>query len=212
MDRYLVISSDCHAGLTPKSYRDYLDPQYREKFDEQLAIRQAALETAGRSLEMAEESAKWAEGKSSGLSGAWDHDKRIEVIDADGVAGEVLFPVGLTEQNSPPFGDDLGMVISRIGERSGGVFHKGDELVRITDVELDTEYEEGTRFHKALRASLKLSDGTAHTLEGTVTGFIPLRNRRSGKNTAIGEGMTEYVLDGDRVGYGLSEYLDQPED
>ena len=28
----------------------------------------------------------------------------------------------------------------------------------------------------------------------------------------IGEGMTEYTLDGELVGYGLSEYLDQPED
>ncbi len=34
----------------------------------------------------------------------------------------------------------------------------------------------------------------------------------SGATTHIGEGMTEYVLDGERVGYGLSEYLDQPED
>ncbi len=59
---------------------------------------------------------------------------------------------------------------------------------------------------------MKLQDGTAHNLTGTVKGFIPLRNRRSGSNTAIGEGMTEYVLDGDRVGYGLSEYLDQPEE
>jgi hypothetical protein len=110
------------------------------------------------------------------------------------------------------FGDDLGMVISRVGERVGGVFHRGDELLRITELDLDTDYEPGTRFHTALRAKLKLSDGTAHNLTGTVKGFIPLRNRRSGANTTIGEGMTEYVLDGDRVGYGLSEYLDQPEE
>ena len=42
-----------------------------------------------------------------------------------------------------------------------------------------------------------------------MTGFIPLRNRRSGMFTHIGEGMTEYTLDGERLGYGLSEYLDQ---
>jgi hypothetical protein len=110
------------------------------------------------------------------------------------------------------FGDDLGMVVSRVGERDGGVFHKGDELIRINELELETEYEPGTRFHKGLRANLKLADGSAHELVGEVKGFIPLRNRRSGKNTAIGEGMTEYTLDGERVGYGLSEYLDQPED
>ena len=107
------------------------------------------------------------------------------------------------------FGDDLGMLVSIVGERVGGVIHKGEELVRITDVKLETEYEPGTNYHKALRAKLTLQDGTVHALEGSVKGFIPLRNRRAGQNTHIGEGMTEYTLDGKRVGYGLSEYLDQ---
>ena len=79
------------------------------------------------------------------------------------------------------------------------------------DLKLETEYEPGTRFHKSLRADLELADGTSHVLTGTVKGFIPLRNRRAGANTSIGEGMTEYLLDGERIGYGLSEYLDQPE-
>jgi hypothetical protein len=42
-------------------------------------------------------------------------------------------------------------------------------------------------------------------------GYIPLRNRRGGQNTHVGEGMTRYTLDDGRVGYGLSEYLTQPE-
>ena len=33
MSRLLVISADCHAGLPPERYRDYVDPQYREVFD-----------------------------------------------------------------------------------------------------------------------------------------------------------------------------------
>ncbi|MBW2271153.1 MAG: amidohydrolase, partial [Deltaproteobacteria bacterium] len=33
MDRHLVISSDCHAGLLPGGYREYLDPEFREAFD-----------------------------------------------------------------------------------------------------------------------------------------------------------------------------------
>jgi hypothetical protein len=109
------------------------------------------------------------------------------------------------------YGDDLGMVISVIGGRPAGVFHKGEQLHRITEVDLETDYEAETRFHKALRARVRLDDGTEHRVEGRVVGFIPLRNRRAGMNTTIGEGMTEYVLDGSRVGYGLSEYLDQPE-
>jgi hypothetical protein len=107
------------------------------------------------------------------------------------------------------FGDDLGMVISIVGDRVGGVFHKGDELLRITAVELDTDYEPGSRYHKALRANVTLSDGAKHRIEGHVRGFIPLRNRRAGQNTHIGEGMTEYKIDGQRTGFGLSEYLDQ---
>jgi hypothetical protein len=43
-----------------------------------------------------------------------------------------------------------------------------------------------------------------------VTGFIPLRNRREGRTTHIGEGMTRWRI-GDKVGYGLSEFLKQVE-
>jgi len=107
------------------------------------------------------------------------------------------------------YGDDMGMVISVVGDHVGGVFHKGQEIIQIKDVKLDTGYEGNTNYHKTLKAELTLANGEKHTVEGTVKGFIPLRNRRAGMFTHIGEGMTEYILDGKRVGYGLSEYLDQ---
>ena len=107
------------------------------------------------------------------------------------------------------YGDDLGMVISVVGDAKGGVFHRGQELLKITDIELDTSYQGNTPYHEALKAVVTLENGEQHTVEGKVKGFIPLRNRRGGMFTHIGEGMTEYTLDGDRVGYGLSEYLDQ---
>ena len=111
------------------------------------------------------------------------------------------------------FGDDLGMVVNTNGEgEGGGLFHEGEEIVRIAKAKVETDYEPGTRFHRALRAQLSLEDGRERVLEGRVMGFIPLRNRRAGSNTHIGEGMTQYTLDGERVGYGLSEYLDQPEE
>ncbi|GIW15223.1 MAG: hypothetical protein KatS3mg063_1076 [Tepidiforma sp.] len=110
------------------------------------------------------------------------------------------------------FGDDLGMVLSIVGDRVGGVFHKGpDTIIPVKQIDLETEYEENTNYHKALRATVTLANGETHRVEGTVRGFIPLRNRRAGKITHIGEGMTEYLLDGERKGYGLSEYLDQVE-
>ncbi len=110
------------------------------------------------------------------------------------------------------YGDDLGMVISRVGDRIGGMFHKGEEFLQIKELELKSEYEPGTTFHKKLTADLKLDNGDVHQVVGEVKGFMPLRNRRSEQITYIGEGMTEYTLDGDRVGYGLSEYLTQPGD
>lgn len=110
------------------------------------------------------------------------------------------------------YGDDMGMVLSIVGDRRGGMFHKGEQFLRVTDISLDTDYEEGTRFHRGLTADVTLENGDRHRIEGKVKGFIPLRNRRSEQVTYIGEGMTEYTLDGERVGYGLSEYLDQPGD
>ncbi len=110
------------------------------------------------------------------------------------------------------YGDDLGMVINVSGGRAGGVLQTGpNEIVRIVSADIDTDYEGDTNYHKALRARIKLATGEEHLIEGEVTGFIPLRNRRSGMFTHIGEGMTRYTLDGKHVGFGLSEYLDQNE-
>ena len=59
MDRYLVISSDTHAGPPSEAYRDYIDPQHREAFDRDLetalALRSVILESAS------EEQAKFRE-------------------------------------------------------------------------------------------------------------------------------------------------------
>ena len=46
-------------------------------------------------------------------------------------------------------------------------------------------------------------------VRGRVLNLIPLRNRREGLVTRISEGLTEWTTDDGRVGYGLSEYLDQ---
>ena len=111
------------------------------------------------------------------------------------------------------FGDDLGMIIrtNNKGE-GGGLFQEGEELVRFKTTSLTTTYEPGTNYHTGLRAELALEDGRKSVLTGKVMGFIPLRNRRSGSHTHVGEGMTAYTLDDSRTGYGLSEYLDQPDE
>ncbi len=111
MDRYLVISSDCHAGLPPERYREYLDPQYREVFDAALPIQLEQTRRASERFLVAEINDQWREGREAELSGAWDHAERIRVLDADGVAGEVIFPDGITEMNMPPFGAGLSLPV-----------------------------------------------------------------------------------------------------
>jgi len=109
MDRFLVISSDCHAGLPPERYRDYLDPQYREAFDAALPIQLEETRKAAAKFLVAEFNERWRQGREEELRGAWDHDVRTRVLDADGVAGEVIFPDGITEMNMPPFGAGISL-------------------------------------------------------------------------------------------------------
>jgi predicted TIM-barrel fold metal-dependent hydrolase len=109
MDRYLVISSDCHAGLPPERYREYLDPKYRETFDVALPIQLEETRKAAAKFLVAEINTEWRKGRDKPLSGAWDHDERVRVMDADGIAAEVLFPDGITEMNMPPFGAGISL-------------------------------------------------------------------------------------------------------
>ena len=41
---YVVISADCHAGPESPAYREHLDPEFRDDFDEELASRQQLLD------------------------------------------------------------------------------------------------------------------------------------------------------------------------
>jgi predicted TIM-barrel fold metal-dependent hydrolase len=109
MDRYIVISSDCHAGLPPDQYRDYLDPQYRDAFDVALPIQLEETRKAAEKFLVADINAEWRKGREELLAGAWDHDARVKVLDGDGCAGEVIFPDGITEMNMPPFGAGLSL-------------------------------------------------------------------------------------------------------
>ena len=54
MDRLIVISSDCHAGLPPERYRDYVSPQYRETFDMALPIQLEEVRAAAKKFLVAD--------------------------------------------------------------------------------------------------------------------------------------------------------------
>ncbi len=108
-DRYLIVSTDGHAGLLPEKYRDYLDPQYRERFDAQVGVEIAERKAREKDFLIKDFNEKWREGNVGMLAAAWDSELRTQVIDGDGVAAEVLFPDGITEHNAPPFGAGLGL-------------------------------------------------------------------------------------------------------
>lgn len=108
MERYLIISSDCHAGPASPVYREYLDPAYRAEFDHELEHREQLMAerrvAAGMPAKLsfmgdAEFQEEWfgedEDGNSLheiGLRGAWDAAQRDRELDNDGVSGEVVFP------------------------------------------------------------------------------------------------------------------------
>lgn len=114
------------------------------------------------------------------------------------------------------FGSDFGMMISIVASEDGRVRRSGmvlrrNEYVLIRDARVESEWD-ANGYQTALRAWAK-TDEREYVVEGRVLSMIPLRNRRKRDDgtplvTRITEGMTEYRCDG-RVGYGLSEYLDQ---
>jgi hypothetical protein len=111
------------------------------------------------------------------------------------------------------FGPELNVMVSEINrtatERSEwGVVIRDGKLSRVTSAEIDTQFDSDQPFHRAMKAGLTLDGGEKVTVEGKVIGFIPLRNRREGHVTHIGEAMTEYTCLG-RTSLGISEYLDQ---
>lgn len=95
------------------------------------------------------------------------------------------------------------------GEHPGGfIARKGHPNVNINKVDIQTEFAGEQQLHDRIRLTCYTeSGGPAIEITGKVLSMIPLRNRRAGVVTRIAEGMTEWHW-GDKVGYGLSEYLD----
>jgi hypothetical protein len=82
----------------------------------------------------------------------------------------------------------------------------------IESAQIETEWRTDDLYHEHITAHAH-ANGRDYEIEGTVMSLIPLRNRRTSPDgeqlvTRISEGMTEWKCDG-KVGYGLSEYLDQ---
>ncbi|HET9731530.1 MAG TPA: hypothetical protein VFP54_02540 [Acidimicrobiales bacterium] len=111
------------------------------------------------------------------------------------------------------FGPNFGFMASRVARRDsegsrGGFVWDGTALHVCRDVEITTGWRGDDSYHDTVQAVLR-SDEAEWRVEGKVMSLIPLRNRREDLVTRISEGMTRWCTPDGRVGYGLSEYLDQ---
>jgi predicted TIM-barrel fold metal-dependent hydrolase len=113
MDRYLLISADCHAGPLPEQARACVEPKHRAAFDAWLADAQGQLrrrtEHTGESIygdEALGDFAALAKVEGGGMDGAFDSKRRLEELEADGIVAEVIFPGG-SMQTVSPFGAGL---------------------------------------------------------------------------------------------------------
>jgi hypothetical protein len=110
-------------------------------------------------------------------------------------------------------GPNFGFMASRIARQDGpgtrgGFVWDGVALHLCGKVQISTAWLGEDSYHDTVR--VVMSDGDREwRIEGKVLSLIPLRNRREGLVTRISEGLTRWTIGDDRVGYGLSEYLDQ---
>jgi hypothetical protein len=115
---------------------------------------------------------------------------------------------------------DFGFMASRVARRDadgtrGGFVWEDGRIHLCDDVRLSTEARGSESYHQAITATLSSSrSGKSWEFTGEVMSLIPLRNRRQSPDgdwltTRISEGMTRWTMADGRVGYGLSEYLDQ---
>ena len=116
-------------------------------------------------------------------------------------------------------GSDFGFMVSRIARRDsegtrGGFVWEAGSLHLCHDAAITTAWSAGESYHETVDAVLRSGgrngdEAREWRISGRVLRLIPLRNRRDGLTTRISEGLTEWTIDDDSVGYGLSEYLDQ---
>ena len=90
--RYVIISSDCHAGADLRDYKPYLEQRWHEEFDAWAANYFDPWADIDAESE-------WKAGVSSFMSPLnWDSNKRLEALETEGIVAEVVFP-----NTVPPF-------------------------------------------------------------------------------------------------------------
>ncbi len=100
-DRLTIISCDCHAGAPPDGYRPYLESGFRAEYDESLRRPERLVRRAAEVVGSGPMSAD-SDDERAALTPRWTPSLRLEQLDRDGIAGEVLFPQP-AGRAAPPF-------------------------------------------------------------------------------------------------------------
>src|SRR5258708_21390962 len=113
--RYMVVSSDSHAGPSPEKYlRPYCPEKFLPEFDDYCAQARATADrmiahvNAGRAGSKADPTLRelGLEGTAECIecAGHWDIDTRLRHMDETGVAGEIVFAGGQNFEELPFLG------------------------------------------------------------------------------------------------------------
>ncbi|MEH6633941.1 MAG: amidohydrolase family protein [Halioglobus sp.] len=108
-ERLIVVSTDCHAGLPIADYKPYVESKYHEIMDIAVPVQLEMMDKAEQSFLIKEINDEWRAPIAQQLTGAWDYHERQKMLAGDGISAEVIFPDGITENNTPPFGAGLGL-------------------------------------------------------------------------------------------------------
>jgi predicted TIM-barrel fold metal-dependent hydrolase len=109
----IIVSTDGHAGLKFRSYKDYIEKKYHPAFDDLpnpedvLAQMFAANPVLGQSFYKFEEHYR-----ETAFRGVSDPHHRVRELEADGIVAEILFPFATTD-TSVPWSDFLAAVTPR---------------------------------------------------------------------------------------------------
>ena len=96
--RPVIISCDGHATGRPADYVPYIEPAYREQYDEFVRVLEAAriareqATEEDRSLFSKAGSEAFKAETGNARDGEWNSPLRTEVLEGEGVVAEVLFP------------------------------------------------------------------------------------------------------------------------
>ena len=104
MSNLIIVSSDCHAGAQPETYREYLPEKFKAPADAWWAAFEAEqMKRIGTFFDQEAQEGydKSAAVMAGGTAGEWDPAIRVRELEADGIVGEIVFP------QMAPFGAGL---------------------------------------------------------------------------------------------------------